>query len=43
MTISPLGKKQLLFSPFSRKKKAKKKAIWEVDVLNFGFQNVNLM
>ena len=33
--ISPPGKKQLLFSPFSENKKAIKKAIAEVHVLNF--------
>ena len=38
-TPSPSGKKQLLFWPISENKKAKKKAIRKVDVLNLRFKN----
>ena len=36
---TPPGKKQLLFCPFRGKIKAKKKAIWKVDVLNLRLKN----
>ena len=36
---SPRGKKQVLFWPISKNKKAKKKAIRKVDVLNLRFKN----